>query len=144
MRDVSVDGLLKEMEELFNSYKRIDVNMLNAGWTCHCDPDQVRQVLINLMDNALAATETSSGRSVRMYSRVSEEYAEWHVEDDGEGIDATAVSQLFEAYYSTKASGSGLGLAIAKRIAEDHGGGRKGDFVKRQCRKDNGSPACVM
>ncbi len=122
MRDVSVDGLLKEMEELFNSYKRIDVNMLNAGWTCHCDPDQVRQVLINLMDNALAATETSSGRSVRMYSRVSEEYAEWHVEDDGEGIDATAVSQLFEAYYSTKASGSGLGLAIAKRIAEDHGG----------------------
>ena len=47
---------------------------------------------------------------------------EWHVEDDGEGIDTASASQLFEAYYSTKVNGSGLGLAIAKRIAEDHGG----------------------
>ncbi|WP_072660116.1 sensor histidine kinase [Mariprofundus micogutta] len=122
MRDVSVDGLLKEMEELFNGYKRIDVSIVDAGWTCHCDPDQVRQVLINLMDNALSATESTSGKTVRMYSRVNEDHAEWHVEDDGEGIDSASVSQLFEAYYSTKASGSGLGLAIAKRIAEDHGG----------------------
>ena len=122
MRDVSVEGLLQEMAELFNSYTRIEFITENAGWTCQCDPDQVRQVLINLMDNALSATEANSGKVIRMYSRVSEEYAEWHVEDDGEGIEQAAVAQLFEAYYSTKASGSGLGLAIAKRIAEDHGG----------------------
>jgi len=122
MRDVSVDGLLKEMGELFNGYRRIAVDAVDGGWSCHCDPDQVRQVLINLMDNALAATEGCEGKTVRMYSRVSEYDAEWHVEDDGQGIEEAAVAQLFDAYYSTKASGSGLGLAIAKRIAEDHGG----------------------
>jgi len=122
MRDISVDGLLKEMSELFNGYSRIEVSVMDAGWLCHCDPDQVRQVLINLTDNALSATEGQKGKVVRMYSRITEHDAEWHVEDDGPGIEESGVPLLFDAYYSTKASGSGLGLAIAKRIAEDHGG----------------------
>lgn len=122
MRDVSVDGLLQEMAELFNGYRRIAVDVIGAGWSCHCDPDQVRQVLINLMDNALSATEGYEGKAVRMYAQVSEYDAEWHVEDDGVGIEEAAAPLLFDAYFSTKASGSGLGLAIAKRIAEDHGG----------------------
>ena len=120
MRSVSVDALLQEMQELFNTYARFHVDMsVNAG-ECQCDPDQVRQVLINLADNALAATEESG--SVRLYVAVVGDNVEWHVEDDGEGIDDQVAVQLFDAYFSTKDSGSGLGLSIAKRIAEDHGG----------------------
>ena len=122
IRQTAVASLLREMDELFNSYRRLDVSPCDADWNCCCDPDQVRQVLINLMDNALAATEGMGGKAVRLYARMSEACIEWHVEDDGEGIEAASASQLFEAYYSTKSNGSGLGLAIAKRIAEDHGG----------------------
>jgi len=122
IRNASVASLLREMDELFNSYSRLDVTPCDADWCCSCDPDQVRQVLINLMDNALAATEGVSGKAVRLYARSSEQCIEWHVEDDGEGIGDVSAAQLFEAYYSTKSNGSGLGLAIAKRIAEDHGG----------------------
>ena len=122
IRETAVSSLLQEMEELFNSYHRLDVQPCDDNWSCCCDPDQVRQVLINLMDNALAATEGQEGKAVRLYARMVEQSIEWHVEDDGEGIDTASASQLFEAYYSTKVNGSGLGLAIAKRIAEDHGG----------------------
>lgn len=122
IRQASVASLLREMDELFNSYRRLDVRLCDADWSCCCDPDQVRQVLINLMDNALAATEGMDGKAVRLYAQMSEGYVEWHVEDDGDGIEAASAAQLFEAYYSTKSNGSGLGLAIAKRIAEDHGG----------------------
>jgi two-component system nitrogen regulation sensor histidine kinase NtrY len=120
IRDVCVNTLLQEMRELFNSYQQIHVDQITAEGICQCDPDQVRQVLINLMDNAVSATE--QGGAVRLYAQVTEDYAEWHVEDDGEGIDSASVPQLFDAYFSTKASGSGLGLAIAKRIVEDHHG----------------------
>ena len=120
IRTVSVALLLQEMQELFNTYKRIRVDQPSDDSDCQCDPDQVRQVLINLMDNALAATETEG--EIRLYVDVTDDAIEWHVEDDGEGIDEQAASQLFDAYFSTKDSGSGLGLSIAKRIAEDHGG----------------------
>ncbi|ATX82500.1 PAS/PAC sensor signal transduction histidine kinase [Mariprofundus ferrinatatus] len=122
VRQASVCSLLLEMLELFNTYDRLQVAECDMGWTCLCDPDQVRQVLINLVDNALTATDGVEGGAVRLYAATSEEFAEWHVEDDGEGVEASVASQLFEAYYSTKENGSGLGLAIAKRIAEDHGG----------------------
>ena len=120
MRTVGVISLLQEMQELFNTYARIQVEIPDVDSECHCDPDQIRQVLINLADNALAATEKAG--KVRLFVDVTEESVAWHVEDDGEGIDEPVASQLFEAYFSTKEGGSGLGLAIAKRIAEDHGG----------------------
>jgi len=122
LRDIAVSSLLQEMQELFNTYRRMHVHGGDPGWSCCCDPDQIRQVLINLVDNALASTEGTDGQSVRLYASMSDEFAEWHVEDDGPGIAEEAVPRLFEAYFSTKESGSGLGLAIAKRIAEDHGG----------------------
>lgn len=122
VRKTPVNALLQEMQELFNSYHRLEVTCCDTAWHCICDPDQVRQVLINLVDNALTVTEEQSDKSVRVYASMSEKHVEWHVEDDGTGISEDAVPQLFEAYYSTKESGSGLGLAIAKRIAEDHGG----------------------
>ena len=121
LREVLVSTLLSDMHELFHGYSRISVMIKEADHAlCECDPDQVRQVLINLMDNAVAATGETC--AIRLYAVINDDVAEWHVEDDGEGIDASAVAKLFEAYYSTKAEGSGLGLSIAKRIAEDHGG----------------------
>jgi len=124
IREVPVNTLLQDMNELFHSYQRVRVNIEadHSSSICQCDPDQIRQVLINLMDNAIAATGDDETRAVRLYAQLTDEFVAWHVEDDGDGITEDAASKLFEAYYSTKVDGSGLGLAIAKRIAEDHGG----------------------
>jgi len=124
IREVLANALLQDMNELFHSYQRVCVNIEadHSGNICQCDPDQIRQVLINLMDNAIAATGDDGTRAVRLYAQFTDEFVAWHVEDDGDGITEDAASKLFEAYYSTKVDGSGLGLAIAKRITEDHGG----------------------
>ena len=124
IREIPVNTLLQDMNELFHSYQRVHVKMVDgqSDSICQCDPDQIRQVLINLMDNAIAATGDGEHHSVRLYAELTDEFVAWHVEDDGDGITEEAASKLFEAYYSTKVNGSGLGLAIAKRIAEDHGG----------------------
>lgn len=119
--DTQIDGLITDTRDLYNTYPRVQVTEPDTGAICHCDADQIRQILINLMDNALAATETTQGM-VRLYAGISGDVVEIHLEDDGEGIPESSVSQLFEPYFSTKADGSGLGLAIAKRIADEHEG----------------------
>ncbi|MFQ5581429.1 MAG: ATP-binding protein [Mariprofundaceae bacterium] len=121
LREISVQLLLQEMRELYSAYPRVQVDMPDDGITCWCDPDQLRQVLINLMDNALAATE-EKGADVHLYGQATGEHIEFHMLDRGPGISASAAEHIFEAYFSTKDAGSGLGLAIAKRIAEEHDG----------------------
>jgi len=120
LRQVSVEGLLREMKDLYNTYPQVCIELADIGIECICDPDQIRQILINLLDNAISATDLR--QQVRVYVQTVPGRIEWHVEDDGAGIDEGALEHVFESYYSTKATGSGLGLAIARRIAEDHGG----------------------
>ena len=123
LQEIAVTTLLREMQELFYGYPQVEIDTAMDGEpVCCCDPDQVRQVLINLLDNAVAATDGREDALIRLYATLEDACVSWHVEDNGEGIDAAAVDKLFEAYYSTKIDGSGLGLAIARRIAEDHGG----------------------
>lgn len=120
LRPIEVQELLREMQELFSTYPQVQVLTDCGDIQCHCDPDQVRQILINLLDNAVAATEPT--QAVRLYVRRTSQSIEWHVEDEGTGIDEDVAAQVFDSYFSTKPSGSGLGLSIARRIAEDHGG----------------------
>jgi len=120
LAEINVLQLMDEMRDLYAPYARVEMLTPPAGMSCACDIDQVRQVLINLLDNALAATEKKG--SVRLYARLREGFTELHVEDDGDGIGAEAVEHIFEPYFSTKSDGSGLGLAIARRIALEHEG----------------------
>lgn len=121
LRDVSLMQLMSDMRDLYSTYSRVEVSLPDEQSRCYCDPDQVRQILINLLDNALAATEVER-QPVRLFAEMVDEYVCIQVQDEGSGIPEEAVSSIFEAYYSTKESGSGLGLAIAKRIAEEHEG----------------------
>ncbi len=118
---VETERLLLEMRELYASYTRLEVDVTGAHARCLCDCDQVRQVLINLLENALSAT-AESGAAVRMYVKTGKDTVAFHVEDDGIGIDEASRTHVFEPYFSTKEDGSGLGLAIAQRIAEEHEG----------------------
>lgn len=84
------------------------------------DPDQVRQVLLNLVINAL---EALNGRGRLSIAARVERQAVWvEVADDGPGLPPGQAEQVFDPFFSTRERGSGLGLAIAKRIVEAHGG----------------------
>jgi signal transduction histidine kinase len=85
------------------------------------DADQLRQILHNLIKNALeASTDTSIVVSTRNTANAS--IVELEVSDDGPGFPRDLVARIFEPYVTSKPKGSGLGLAIVRKIAEEHGG----------------------
>ena len=97
----------------------------------HVDSEQMRQVLMNLVLNALEAVEPEGQVEVRIGARRdrpgrgSGKASSWvcaEVQDNGIGIAAPEIELIFEPFYSTKRGGTGLGLAIANRIVERHGG----------------------
>lgn len=94
---------------------------LNAGpeTNIQADPDQLEQLLINLVHNAVdAAMETGGG--VRVGWGREDSYVEVWVQDDGPGIPNP--TNLFVPFFTTKPSGSGIGLVLSRQIAEAHGG----------------------
>jgi two-component system nitrogen regulation sensor histidine kinase NtrY len=87
------------------------------------DAEQINRVMINLLDNAVAAIDKKSG-----HIDITVTYDEQHrkatvtVADDGRGVPASYKRKVFEPYFSTKKAGSGLGLAIVSSIISDHRG----------------------
>jgi nitrogen fixation/metabolism regulation signal transduction histidine kinase len=83
------------------------------------DPDQLEQLLINVMRNAAdAALETRGGVTVGWARQLT--YLELYVDDDGPGLHNTA--NLFVPFFTTKPAGSGIGLVLSRQIAEAHNG----------------------
>ncbi len=86
------------------------------------DGDKIRQALINLLKNALEASEPGSQVSVKIVHRSNDPHLYIKVSDQGKGVDATHIKKLFTPYFSTKGSGTGLGLAHSRKILQAHGG----------------------
>jgi signal transduction histidine kinase len=115
--------LLRPRLESFNVAVRVNrKQLLPEVWA---DPDQLKEVLVNLMVNACEAmvkggeiviTESEDffsgiGRIVRI-----------QIQDTGPGIPASMQDKIFQPFFSSKEEGTGLGLSIAARIVEEHGG----------------------
>jgi len=87
------------------------------------DPEQIRRVMVNLLDNAVAAVDRLSGRiEIRTVCDRVGGKAKVEVADNGCGIPAGYKAKMFEPYFSTKRTGTGLGLAIVNSIIADHNG----------------------
>lgn len=91
-----------------------------AGWTVRGDRDQLRQLLLNVVLNAVEAAGADGVVTVTLAAAGAEIAVA--VEDDGPGFAPEAIASLGEPFATTKPGGTGLGLAICLRIAEDHGG----------------------
>jgi signal transduction histidine kinase len=83
------------------------------------DPDRLQQALINLLLNAIDASQRGGVVNIRMQTK--DDRIAIAVEDHGTGLSAETQQQMFEAFYTTKAGGTGLGLAVSKTLLEKMG-----------------------
>jgi signal transduction histidine kinase len=124
---VDVGALVRETVEA--SRARLDADGiavvldLAEGIEARADRERVRQVLVNLIDNAADALANGAPtRRITLTVARANGHASLSVVDSGPGVPLEALPHLFEPFFSLKAHGTGLGLAIAKRTVDAHGG----------------------
>ena len=126
---VSVDlaTVLREVLDLYRvggeSAIRVESDLSDSLPLVLCRPDELKEVLLNLLENARAAMP--GGGSVRIGAKVldgRDAMVLVTVEDEGTGITAELLPRIFEPRFSTRSTGSGLGLPIAKRLVDSWGG----------------------
>ena len=86
------------------------------------DRDQIKRVLINLLDNAVAAVQDDGEIKLSTLYDRGRDVVTLEVADNGSGLAPEMRSKIFEPYFSTKENGTGLGLTIVSQIIEDHRG----------------------
>jgi two-component system nitrogen regulation sensor histidine kinase NtrY len=121
----SLQDLITETLALYNGIfanVRIEREFAEGMPLVRLDVEQVRRVIIHLVDNAVEAMERKGRIVVETQLDRANGVARVIVADDGPGIPAAERDKLFLPYYSTKRRGSGLGLAIVRRIIAEHGG----------------------
>ena len=135
MRQVSIDlnALVLDVVELYRTASpavRFETRLGRPLPAVHADPDRLRQVLHNLLKNAVEACGGGEAPWVRTQTRPGgahdEAMVELSVHDSGAGFRDDVVDRIFEPYVTSKPKGTGLGLAIAKKIVEEHGGAVSG------------------
>jgi len=101
---------------------RIDEQFAAGVPLVRLDAEQIRRVIINLVDNAIEAMDRKGRIVLETQLDETNSLVRLTVADDGPGIPPAEREKLFLPYYSTKRRGSGLGLAIVRRIIAEHGG----------------------
>jgi signal transduction histidine kinase len=118
-------------DKILEKKASVEKQFAGASIVGHWDPYQLRQVFVNVIANAVDASQENSavlistellaretngdGQPARSYARIT-------ITDHGKGMDKATSDRIFEPFFSTKKRGTGLGLAIVKQIVEQHGG----------------------
>jgi signal transduction histidine kinase len=95
---------------------RLDQHLLSV----EVDPNQIKQVLLNLLKNALEATD--KGDAIIISSGAQGAKVWFAVQDTGKGMGPEVLEKIFNPFYTTKEKGTGLGLAVINKIITDHQG----------------------
>lgn len=122
-RPVRVGDLTRQVVGLYTQARpdlRLEATDTTDNREVLLDPEQFRQVLANLIDNAIEASP--EGGRVRVGVFWEEDDVVFVIADDGPGLPVEDSELLFQPFFSTKGRGSGVGLALVQRIVTDHGG----------------------
>lgn len=125
---VNINALINDVEALLGPLlirKKITVEReIDPSIEVLVYPNELKQVLINLVNNAREAIEQRRGneRLIRIRCVTDERYCTISIEDTGGGIDASIIDKIFDPYFTTKfeSQGTGIGLYMAKTIIEKH------------------------
>jgi len=126
--ELSIDLVSERIREKNATVERVFAGGSIVG---HWDPYQLRQVFVNVIANAVDASQENSAVLISTELLPSEtdgdgqpakNYARITIADQGKGMDKATRDRIFEPFFSTKKRGTGLGLAIVKQIVEQHGG----------------------
>ena len=117
-------AMLSEVLILYQEgHKDITFVLMDQGVPAfYFDAEQMKRVLVNLLDNAVAALGNQGRVEVEIAVQSEEGLVIMEVRDNGPGVSEPDKLRLFEPYFSTKKTGTGLGLAIASTVVADHGG----------------------
>lgn len=86
------------------------------------DPEQIKQVIINVVRNSFEAMSNGGKLRVKCFDLASKRQVCLEISDTGEGMDEETVHRIFLPFFTTKDQGTGLGMALSKSIVERHGG----------------------
>ncbi|HEY5609586.1 MAG TPA: ATP-binding protein [Thermoanaerobaculia bacterium] len=121
LKQTRVAEVLDQVANLYQDVKP-DVNVevrVDRDLAALVDPEQIRRALINLLDNAIDATDRGT---IVLAARLRDRSLVVEVSDPGRGVPDPDKERLFLPHFSTKGRGTGLGLAIVHRIVHDHDG----------------------
>ncbi len=141
MSRFDLDKLAHEVVDLYRAQKSdIDI-VLTSDPTMpmlEADMGRIRQILHNLIRNAVEALENTPNGQIDVHVSAAEidgvDIVQIKVEDNGPGFQSGSVSQIFDPYVTTKPKGTGLGLAIVKKLVEEHVGS-----IRARNREDGGA-----
>jgi nitrogen fixation/metabolism regulation signal transduction histidine kinase len=120
---VSLNDLVREVLVLYESMGvPIEPRLCENLPSIAADPALLRQVLHNLIQNAIDALAGSEQPRIVVTSTLGDDGVTLSVRDNGAGIADTVIGRIFEPYVTTKPKGTGLGLAIVKKIVDEHHG----------------------
>jgi two-component system, NtrC family, nitrogen regulation sensor histidine kinase NtrY len=119
-----IHALLTDVLALYRGITEVEIRPRFAASlpSVSIDPEQIRRVIHNLIDNAVEAMGQRGTIDVETQYEPANNLVRIVIADDGPGIPLAEREKLFLPYYSTKQRGSGLGLAIVRRIVAEHGG----------------------
>lgn len=125
LEEVAIEDLLERVRQVLGSEvaahgATLEIDDRTGGLKICVDPHQFVQLLLNLTQNSLAATEGLDRPQIQLLARRRYGEAVIEVIDNGRGIPPDEVEKVFDIFFSTRKGGTGLGLAIVKRIAKDH------------------------
>ncbi|UCE07388.1 MAG: HAMP domain-containing protein, partial [bacterium] len=122
-----IEEILVVLRSRFNENIQKDINLSDDLPEISADPNQLKQVVMNIFINAIEAMPaggllTVSTRYIKDTNRNSQPFLEVAIKDTGYGIEEQDLKKIFQPFYSNKAYGIGMGLAICERIIHNHGG----------------------
>ena len=123
MQPVDINALLLDVLGLYENLRpHVSLRLAEGDPVIHGEPTRLRQVIHNLLQNAIDAQAESPDPAYDIGLEVRGDEVALSIGDRGGGFPDDVVRRAFEPYVTTKAKGTGLGLAIVKKIAEEHHG----------------------
>lgn len=123
LSEVYVSTLFQNVQALYETRHSQSIRFdIIQDFTILADPDQIEQVLINIIKNAVEATEKTQNPMISIKAFMDHQAKTIEVCDNGAGVAPEDVEKIFVPFFTSKPSGTGIGLSLSRQIMQMHGG----------------------